>query len=84
MTEASALRALRDALGAECVREDEHARVDGEPLAPTLRPAAVEPVKEIMAMFGSAHIAWPTSAPPGSTCRQSFGRPASSNTRAMR
>ncbi len=33
------LRALRDALGAECVREDEPVLVDGEALAPSLRPA---------------------------------------------
>ena len=39
MIQAPALRALCDALGAECVREDERASVDGEPLALCLSPA---------------------------------------------
>jgi glycolate oxidase FAD binding subunit len=35
---APALRALRDALGAQCLAEAEDVRVDGESLAPTLAP----------------------------------------------
>ena len=50
--------------------------------SPTLRPAAVEPVKEMTRTRGSAISAWPVSAPPGSTCSRPSGRPASSNTRA--
>jgi glycolate oxidase FAD binding subunit len=38
----AALRTLREALGPECVREDEGASVDGERLAPTLAPADAE------------------------------------------
>jgi hypothetical protein len=50
--------------------------------SPTRLPAAVEPVKEIIAMFGSAIIASPTAASPGSTCKRPAGRPAASNRRA--
>ncbi len=42
MIDATALRALRDELGADGVREHESVLVDGEPLAPTLLPADVE------------------------------------------
>ena len=49
MIPAPALRALRDALGAECVREDERVLVDGEPLAPTLLPANAEALAATLA-----------------------------------
>jgi hypothetical protein len=47
------------------------------------RPTLLEPVNDTMAMSGSVQIASPASAPPGSTCSTPFGRPASSNIRAM-
>ena len=59
------------------------ARLRCRPAAsPTLRPAAVDPVKLRTRTCGSATSAWPTSAAPGSTCRTPSGRPASWNTRA--
>jgi glycolate oxidase FAD binding subunit len=54
---ASALRALRDALGEGCVREDEGARVDDEPLAPTLRPADAESLAEALRSLGRLSLA---------------------------
>ena len=49
MIPAPALRELRDALGAESVREDESALVDGEPLAPSLLPADAEALAAALA-----------------------------------
>jgi hypothetical protein len=49
-----------------------------------LRPTGVEPVNEIMSMFGSSATALPSSLPlPGSMCSTPDGRPASSNRRAI-
>jgi len=53
---ASALRALRDALGAECVREDECALVDGQSLAPTLRPADAEALAAALAALAQLSL----------------------------
>jgi glycolate oxidase FAD binding subunit len=53
---APALRSLRDALGRECVREDEGARVDGEPLAPTLRPAGEEGLAAALRALGQLSL----------------------------
>ncbi len=50
--------------------------------SPTRRPAAVDPVNEIIAMFGSSIIASPAAASPGSTCSRPAGNPADSNRRA--
>ncbi len=52
--------------------------------SPTIRPTAVEPVKEIIATSGWAASAPPGSASPGSTCSTPAGSPASSNSRASR
>ena len=50
--------------------------------SPTIRPTAVEPVKEIIATSGWAASAPPGSASPGSMCSTPSGSPASSNSRA--
>ena len=52
--------------------------------SPTLRPTAVEPVKAIIATFGSSVSADPASASPGRTCSRPSGSPAASNSRATR
>ena len=49
--------------------------------SPTLRPAAVEPVKEMTETSGASTTATPTSVPPGSSCSSPAGSPASSKTR---
>jgi glycolate oxidase FAD binding subunit len=54
---APALRTLREALGPGCVREDEGARVDGEPLAPTLRPADAEALAAALRTLGQLSLA---------------------------
>jgi hypothetical protein len=50
--------------------------------APTLRPAAVEPVNDTKLTSGAVQIAAPASRPPGSTCSTPSGSPASSKMRA--
>ena len=52
--------------------------------SPTRRPTAVEPVKAIIATFGSCVSAEPASASPGRTCSRPSGSPAASNSRATR
>ncbi len=51
--------------------------------SPTSRPTCVEPVKQIMLMFGSVHSAAPGSASPGSTCNTPSGSPAAFSAAAM-
>jgi glycolate oxidase FAD binding subunit len=53
----ASLRALRETLGPACVREDEGARVDGEPLAPTLRPADAGALAEALRALGRLSLA---------------------------
>jgi len=53
---APSLRALRDALGAECVREDERVLVDGEPLAPSLVPADAEALAAVLAALAQLSL----------------------------
>ena len=72
MIPASALRTLRDALGPEAVREDEGARVDGEPLAPTLRPAGAEALAAALRALGSLSLACVVR---GGGSRLDFGNP---------
>ena len=42
--------------------------------SPTLRPAAVEPVKEMIRTAGASTSAAPASAPPGRTCSTTVGK----------
>ncbi len=48
--------------------------------SPTRRPAAVDPVNDTIATFGSVTSASPTSAPPTTIWRTPSGRPASRKT----
>jgi glycolate oxidase FAD binding subunit len=52
-----ALRALREALGPACVREDEVVRVDGEPLVPTLQPTDPDALAEAVRALGRLSLA---------------------------
>src|SRR5699024_12863267 len=51
--------------------------------SPTLRPAAVDPVKETTSISGASVQAAPASAPPGTIWKTPSGRPASSRARAI-
>ena len=71
-------------ISAELPPSSRWTRLSSRPASsPTRRPAAVEPVNEMMRTSGSVTTASPVSGPPGSTCSRPSGSPASSKTRAI-